>query len=44
MIDALTKVVARVADGVRVSELCTYGDEVILSYVSAPTVQENTGG
>ncbi|KAG0219054.1 peptidase M24, structural domain-containing protein [Mortierella sp. GBAus27b] len=32
--DALTKVVARVADGVRVSELCAYGDEVILSYTS----------
>ncbi|KAG0068022.1 Proliferation-associated protein 2G4 [Linnemannia elongata] len=32
--DALTKVVARVADGVRVSELCAFGDEVILSYTS----------
>ncbi|KAF8937201.1 Proliferation-associated protein 2G4 [Dissophora ornata] len=32
--DALTKVVARVTDGVRVSELCTFGDEVILSYTS----------
>ncbi|CAO3567278.1 unnamed protein product [Mortierella alpina] len=32
--DALTKVVARVADGVRVSELCAFGDEIILSYTS----------
>ncbi|KAG0369255.1 peptidase M24, structural domain-containing protein [Gamsiella multidivaricata] len=32
--DALTKVVARVVDGVRVSELCAYGDEIILSYTS----------
>ncbi|KAF9962305.1 Proliferation-associated protein 2G4 [Modicella reniformis] len=32
--DALTKVCARVADGIRVSELCAYGDEVILTYTS----------
>ncbi|KAF9349160.1 Proliferation-associated protein 2G4 [Mortierella sp. AD094] len=32
--DALTKVVARVADGVLVSELCAFGDEIILSYTS----------
>ncbi|KAF9178631.1 Proliferation-associated protein 2G4 [Haplosporangium sp. Z 767] len=32
--DALTKVVARVAEGVRVSELCAFGDEIILSYTS----------
>ncbi|KAF9578547.1 Proliferation-associated protein 2G4 [Lunasporangiospora selenospora] len=32
--DALTKVVARVAAGVKVSELCAFGDEVILSYTS----------
>ncbi|KAI8606547.1 peptidase M24, structural domain-containing protein, partial [Dissophora ornata] len=30
----LVSVVARVTDGVRVSELCTFGDEVILSYTS----------
>ncbi|GJJ73326.1 hypothetical protein EMPS_05684 [Entomortierella parvispora] len=32
--DALTKVVARIADGIRVSELCAFGDEIILSYTS----------
>ncbi|KAF9302820.1 Proliferation-associated protein 2G4 [Mortierella antarctica] len=32
--DALTKVVARVAEGVVVSELCAFGDEIILSYTS----------
>ncbi|KAG0053571.1 Proliferation-associated protein 2G4 [Gryganskiella cystojenkinii] len=32
--DALTKVVARIADGVRVSELCAFGDEIIISYTS----------
>jgi methionine aminopeptidase len=33
-LDALTKVVARIAEGVRVSELCAFGDEIILSYTS----------
>ncbi|KAG0263360.1 Proliferation-associated protein 2G4 [Mortierella polycephala] len=32
--DALTKVVARVVQGARVSELCAFGDEIILSYTS----------
>ncbi|KAF9355835.1 Proliferation-associated protein 2G4 [Mortierella sp. NVP85] len=32
--DALTKVVARVTDGIKVSELCAYGDEIIHSYTS----------
>ncbi|KAG0226293.1 Proliferation-associated protein 2G4 [Actinomortierella wolfii] len=32
--DALTKVAQKAADGVRVSELCAYGDEIILSYTS----------
>ena len=35
-LDALIKVVARLAEGVRVSELCAFGDEIILSYVCIP--------
>jgi hypothetical protein len=43
-IDALTKVVARVADGVRVSELCAFGDEIILSYVRFTPLQISLSG